>query len=85
MTNKNPTYPVRVNAVAFTPAAQGPPQLWFGAPNFELPRVIEPHDAETIDVPVDYISETNDVLGPMFVGWIELKTGDIYRSDPHPQ
>jgi hypothetical protein len=84
VTNENPRYPIRVNAVAFTPSVQRePPTLWFSGANYELPRPIHPKDAETIDVPVEHISEVDDPLGPSFVGWIELKTGTILQADPH--
>lgn len=43
--NDNPRYPIRVNAVAFTPAdQQTQPQLWFSE-KWGLPMNIEPRDA----------------------------------------
>ena len=82
--NDNPRYPIRVNAVAFTPAdQQTQPQLWFSE-KWGLPMNIEPRDADTLDIPIDYISEERHPLGPSFVGWIELKTGAIHNSAPHP-
>jgi hypothetical protein len=83
VTNNNPKYPIRVKAVAFTPADQEVVELWFDAAYDQLPAVIEPHDADTIDIPIERISEVGDPLGSAFIGWIELKTGDIFRSEPH--
>jgi hypothetical protein len=84
VTNNNPRYPIRINAVAFTPASQSePPDLWFDGSDIELPRTIGPRDGDTIDIPVERISEVEDPLRPAFVGWIELKTGVILSSQPH--
>ena len=76
VTNRNPKYPIRVNAVAFTAAGQEVPELWFASAGDQPPAVIEPHDADTIDIPIERISEVDDPLGSAFVSGIELKTGD---------
>jgi hypothetical protein len=85
--NRNPKYPIRVNSVAFTPADVQSATEWFtGQATFSaLPLSIEPRDAETIDLPIERISETDPTpLGEMFIAWVELKTGEIFRTQPHP-
>jgi hypothetical protein len=75
--NKNARYPIRVHAVAFTPADAKDATMWFEQ-DMEVPA----RSAELIDIQYDSFDESNQMLGDRFTAWVELKTGHKFRSPP---
>jgi hypothetical protein len=75
--NRNARYPIRVHAVAFTPADAKEATMWIGQ-DIEVPA----RSAELIDIPYDSFDESNQILGDRFTAWVELKTGHKFRSPP---
>jgi hypothetical protein len=77
--NGNPKYPIRVHSVAFTDPSASEAQVWVSRE-----ATVAPYDAEIIDLPIDQFDETRELFSETFTAWVELTTGDIFRSDPHP-
>lgn len=78
VTNRS-DFPIRVIGVALI-GHEEPVRSYFVGDTSDLPRTVEPRDAEVIDVPLSAVS--GELPRGLAQGWVQLSTGEELRSGP---